>query len=66
MLIEVNGSPVELAPGSSLADLLELMQLAGRGVAVEVNLDIVPKASHDSHALAAGDVVEIVQFVGGG
>ena len=66
MLIEVNGSPVELAPGSSLADLLELMQLAGRRVAVEVNLDIVPKASHDSHTLAAGDVIEIVQFVGGG
>ncbi|GGH89801.1 sulfur carrier protein ThiS [Pseudomonas fluvialis] len=66
MLIEVNGSPVELAPGSSLADLLELMQLAGRRVAVEVNLDIVPRSAHAEHRLQPGDRVEVVHAIGGG
>lgn len=66
MLIEVNGSPVELASGSSLADLLELMQLAGRRVAVEVNLDIVPRSAHAEHRLQPGDRVEVVHAIGGG
>jgi thiamine biosynthesis protein ThiS len=35
-------------------------------VAVEVGLEIVPKARYDTHTLLEGDRVEIVQFVGGG
>ena len=66
MLIEVNGSPVELAPGSSLADLLELMQLAGRRVAVEVNLDIVPRSQHGTTVPHDGDQLEVVHAIGGG
>ncbi|MBI2354749.1 MAG: sulfur carrier protein ThiS [Deltaproteobacteria bacterium] len=33
---------------------------------VEGNLDIVPKAAHETHVLSAGDRIEIVHFVGGG
>lgn len=52
--------------GSSLIDLLETLGLADRRVAIEVNRDIVRRGSYATTRLAAGDVVEVVQFVGGG
>jgi thiamine biosynthesis protein ThiS len=66
MLVTVNGKPVEVKEGSTLADLLDNLQIKREFVAVELNLDIIPKAAYDSRALASGDVIEIVQFVGGG
>jgi sulfur carrier protein len=66
MIITVNGKATDVKDGCTIGQLLEQLEIKRDRVAVEVNLDIVPKASHDSHALAAGDVVEIVQFVGGG
>ena len=66
MLLTVNGESAELRDGSCVAELLEPYKIKRDRVAVEVNLDIVPKASYDSHVLNAGDKVEIVQFVGGG
>jgi len=66
MLVTVNGKPTEIQDGSTLTDLLAHLQVKRERIAVEVNLDIVPKASYDSLTLAAGDVIEIVQFVGGG
>jgi len=66
MFITVNGESTETRDGSSIADLLGQLQIPRERVAVEVNLDIVPKSRHDSHTLAAGDRIEIVQFVGGG
>jgi len=66
MLVTVNGKPTEIKEGSSLEELLAHLQIKREHVAVEVNLDIVPKSSYDSCALANGDVIEIVQFVGGG
>ncbi|MGV8409398.1 sulfur carrier protein ThiS, partial [Pseudomonas aeruginosa] len=38
----------------------------GRRVAVELNLDIVPRSQHASTALKDGDRVEIVHAIGGG
>ncbi|MGH7295350.1 MAG: sulfur carrier protein ThiS [Polyangiaceae bacterium] len=35
-------------------------------VAVEVNREVVPRARHAEHAIAPGDVIEVVHFVGGG
>jgi len=66
MLVTVNGKPVEVKEGSTLANLLDNLQIKREFVAVELNLDIIPKAAYDSRALASGDVIEIVQFVGGG
>ncbi|ABL01067.1 sulfur carrier protein ThiS [Pelobacter propionicus] len=66
MIITVNGKATDVKDGCTIGQLLEQLEIKRDRVAVEVNLDIVPKASHDSHALAAGDVIEIVQFVGGG
>ncbi|MDX1293913.1 MAG: sulfur carrier protein ThiS [Hyphomonas sp.] len=70
MLITVNGEPREVEAGMTLAMLA--LQLAGesgrdqRGIAIERNLEIVPKSEHASTVIEAGDRIEVVQFVGGG
>lgn len=66
MDIQLNGEPLAIETPCSLAMLLERQGLAGRRVAIEVNGEIVPRARHDTHQLAAGDRVEIVHALGGG
>lgn len=70
MKISVNGEPLEIAAGSTVAMLvLRLSDEAGRdprGTAVERNREIVPKSEHALTVLAEGDQIELVQFVGGG
>ena len=64
--IRVNGEELELPEGASVASVLERLAIATPRVAVERNREIVPKAAYVSTALAAGDVLEVVEFVGGG
>ena len=64
--ILVNGQPEEIPEGSTLAALLAQLKLSPDRVAVERNLDIVPRDQWDSTRLVAGDRLEIVHFVGGG
>lgn len=66
MLVTVNGKPTDVHESCTIGELLEQLEIKRDRVAVEVNLEIIPKASHDFHPLAPGDVIEIVQFVGGG
>ncbi|MCQ4348645.1 sulfur carrier protein ThiS [Pseudomonas stutzeri] len=66
MRIQLNGEAVELPEGQSVADLLARLELAGRRVAVELNLDIVPRSQHASTLLRDGDRVEVVHAIGGG
>ena len=68
MELVVNGETLEVeAPGGALTIRGLLTHLALPGpVAVEGNREIVPRARHDEAPLHAGDVVEIVHFVGGG
>lgn len=61
-----NGQAMEVPHGCSIARLLELVSMRSQLVAVEVNLDIVPRTEHEQHQLRAGDVVEAVTLVGGG
>lgn len=64
--ITVNGETVQLPAGSTVAKLVAARGLRPEQVAVEVNREIVPRATHADHALTAGDRVEIVTMVGGG
>jgi sulfur carrier protein len=66
MKIHLNGQPRELPAECTLADLLAEMQLEPRMCAVEVNLEVVPRAEHARHVLHDGDRLEIVTLVGGG
>lgn len=65
MRIQVNGEPRQVAAATVLA-LVEELGLDVRKVAVERNLEIVPRSLHGATALADGDRIEVVQFVGGG
>lgn len=64
--IEVNGERREVPRGLSVADLLVRIGLAAPKVAVERNLEIVPRSAWASTGLAEGDRLEIVHFIGGG
>jgi sulfur carrier protein len=66
MTITVNGQSRDVTPNISVADLLKELKLAGKPVAVEVNLDLVPRQKHADHRLVEGDRLEIVTLVGGG
>ena len=65
MRIQVNGEPRDVAAATILA-LVEELGLDARKVAVERNLEIVPRSLHATTAIADGDRIEVVQFVGGG
>lgn len=66
MLITINGEPRQVAAETTIADLLAELGLSAATVAVEVNLNLVPRARHAEHQLSAGDTLEVVSLVGGG
>ena len=63
--IHLNGEP-RLVQAVTILALVEELALDPRKVAVERNLEIVPKSLHAATPVAAGDRIELVQFVGGG
>jgi sulfur carrier protein len=66
MEIVVNDQPLQIAEAATVAQLLVQLGFSGRPVAVEVNLELVPRGRQAEHRLAAGDRLEIVTLVGGG
>ncbi|MFP4054029.1 MAG: sulfur carrier protein ThiS [Phycisphaerae bacterium] len=66
MRITVNGEPRDIAADSSIATLLQVMQLEPTRVAVEHNRQLVPRSLHAETRLQDGDTLEIVTLVGGG
>lgn len=66
MKIMVNGEPRDVADSITIGELIEEMNLSGRRLAIEVNLDIVPRSQHQQHRLRENDVVEVVHAIGGG
>jgi sulfur carrier protein len=66
MQITVNGESRQVPDGATAAQLVELLELTGRRLAMEVNGEIVPRSLHETRALDPGDRVEIVHAVGGG
>ncbi|HYO24284.1 MAG TPA: sulfur carrier protein ThiS [Lacipirellulaceae bacterium] len=66
MQVTVNGQPMQLEAGTTVAMLLELLALDARHLAVERNLELVPRAAHGATALEPGDRIEVVTLVGGG
>lgn len=66
MRVTVNGAPREVPDGLTVSGLIAQLGLDGGPVAVERNLEVVPRAEHATVSLREGDVLEIVHFVGGG
>jgi len=66
MQVQVNGESHDVRNEFTVAELVEMLGFSGRRIAVEVNLEIVPRSSHKEHHLQEGDRIEIVQAIGGG
>ena len=64
--ITVNGKPREVPAGATIAQLLAELDLQPPQVAVEVNLELIPRGRHAEHRLEPGDRLEVVTLVGGG
>ncbi len=66
MQIQVNGEQRDVEARVSIAELLQQMELDPRYLAVERNLELVPRGEHAETLLADGDRLEVVTLVGGG
>ena len=66
MEIILNGQPYPIHTELSLAELLESLGLAGRRLAVEINLEVIPRSTYPIHRLRPNDRVEIIRAIGGG
>ena len=66
MRIEVNGKPRDIDEGATVAALLHDLEVTQPHVAVELNLEVVPRLRHAETVLHEGDRLEVVTLVGGG
>jgi len=66
MRVTLNGEPREVRDGITVAELIAELSLNGRRLAVELNESVLPRDDYAARRLAAGDVIEIVHFIGGG
>jgi len=64
--ISVNGESRAAVAGATVVDLLRELGLDGGRVAIERNLEILPRQKWSETRIESGDRYEIVQFVGGG
>lgn len=64
--ISVNGEPRRVPPGMSIAGLAADLGLDPKKIAVERNLEVVPRSTLADVGVEDGDTYEIVTFVGGG
>jgi sulfur carrier protein len=68
MRILLNGDEAELADGATVMAAVEALDLpaAGRGVAVAVDAEVVPRTQWDTHELNEGARVEVLRAIQGG
>jgi sulfur carrier protein len=66
VLVTINGETREIPASLTLAGLVAHLGLTDGPVAIERNREVVPRAEHGRVTVEAGDVLEIVHFVGGG
>ena len=68
MRVVLNGSPAELADGATVQAAVATLDLpaAGRGVAVAVDAEVVPRTQWDTHELQEGARIEVLRAIQGG
>ena len=64
--LTVNGEPCRTPAGSHLSDLIAQLGLDGRRVAVAIGREVVPRSEHALRRVCDGDLIEILEAVGGG
>jgi thiamine biosynthesis protein ThiS len=66
MIVTINGECREIPEGLNVIALLEHLGMSGGRVAIEHNLDILPRNRWQGTLIRPDDKFEIVHFVGGG
>jgi thiamine biosynthesis protein ThiS len=66
MIVKINGDPREVPDGFTVTALLDYLKMRSDRLAIERNLDILPRALWNETQVQPNDSFEIVQFVGGG
>ena len=66
MTVTINGEVREVPAGLSVAGLLAHLGIHADRVAIERNLELLPRVRWPETAVEPGDLLEIVHFVGGG
>lgn len=64
--IQLNGTEREIAPDTSVRDLIVSLELEPELIVVERNRSILRRGQYEDVSVEAGDVIELVHFVGGG
>jgi thiamine biosynthesis protein ThiS len=64
--ITINGKEKEISANSTVADMLNELEVTGSMFVVEKNLKIVNKEDYSTTQVQDGDVIELVGFFGGG
>ena len=66
MKITVNGDMLEVPDNCTLSGLVVQMELVGKKIAIELNMEIIPGSLHNETRLQSEDIIEVVQAIGGG
>jgi len=66
MQIYINGESRVIPEATTMSALIELLELGGQRIAVEVNEELVPRSQFAAHLLETDDKVEVINAVGGG
>lgn len=66
LTIHLNGEPTEIEQATSVDQLISKLGLENKRLAVEINMQIIPRSEFEQTTLQQDDKVEIVQAIGGG
>lgn len=66
MQVYINTEGKNIPDNTNIAALMELLEMSGQRIAVEVNCELVPRSTFEQHQLQSGDKIEIVRAIGGG
>ena len=66
MIITINGESRDVPDNCNALNLIELLEMQNDRIAMEVNMEIVPRSTYPEFTFSEGDKVEIVRAIGGG
>jgi len=66
MIISINGESRDVPDNCSAQNLIIFLEMQNDKIAMEVNLEIVPRSTYSDFMLKNGDKIEIVRAIGGG
>ncbi len=64
--ITLNGENQQIDSNTTVDELLKILNLGSKRLAVEINMEIIPHSQYSTYTLKESDKVEIVQAIGGG